>query len=502
MKRDILFVMVVLLILIAGCTNEQQATAPTLQFQEMETTEPVSDATEPAPTVIQVDNDYIIFREPEEVKAHPFTPEELDDAQAVAQTVVDLMEQEQGVLTFQTEILAFDPMLTDIHIRQKIALSPVPGWNEEDYYAHYISYTLVYSAAYDHSKTFLSDVTRTTIGIHLYRDNETDPWHEESSGVPTAEYSHTLLNKDALSEWVYDDKQILAGYHPTAQEYWLYICDQKTGIVIYETRIVESDPTMQFKESVPQTGAPISPQPGDTSVTWDAEKAVGYPADADCSDLELLEKWLAVEGLTYQDLDERNCDQLILVVAQDDGIQTITVCYERLESGEWEPVDSLTRMHGFTGSNGIAHNRRRNTNTSPAGLWALGTAFGNAEKPNGIQMPWRDITPNSDWVCDANSIYFNTWQERDDPLLESGWDYGDVEHLEDYVTQYAYAVVIEYNTPPYTIPDRGCAIFLHCSRGATGGCIGLNETDMLDILLWLDPKNNPHILITGFQRET
>jgi L,D-peptidoglycan transpeptidase YkuD (ErfK/YbiS/YcfS/YnhG family) len=115
-------------------------------------------------------------------------------------------------------------------------------------------------------------------------------------------------------------------------------------------------------------------------------------------------------------------------------------------------------------------------------------------------MPWGNVTPNSDWVCDANSIYFNTWQERDDPTLESGWDYGDVEHLEDYVTQYAYAVVIQYNTPPYTIPDRGCAIFLHCSRGATGGCIGLNETDMLDTLLWLDPELNPHILITGYQK--
>lgn len=500
MKRNILFFMAMLLILMVGCTNEQQPTTPPLTFQEPETTMPAFDATEPAPTVIQVDDDYIIFHEPEEINVHPFTQEELDNAHAIAQTVVDLMVQEQGVLTFQAEILAFDPMLTDIHIRQKIALSPVLGWTEDEYYRHSISFTLVYSATYDHSKTFLSDVTHTTIGIHLHRVNETDPWYVEANGVPTAEYSHTLLGGEALSELERNDEQFIAGYHPTEQEYWLYICDPETGMVNYETRIVELVPDKRFKESVPQSGDPISPQPGDTTATWDAERAAAYPADSDCTDLQLLEKWLAVEGLTFKDLDERNCNQLILVSAQDDGVRTITVCYEREESGEWVPTEQLGRMNGFTGSNGIDHNRRRNTNTSPAGLWALGTAFGNAEKPHGIQMPWRDVTPNSDWVCDANSIYFNTWQERDDPNLSSGWDYGDVEHLEDYVTQYAYAVIIEYNTPPYTIPDRGCAIFLHCSKGATGGCIGLNETDMLDTLLWLDPVRNPHILIAGYQK--
>ena len=76
----------------------------------------------------------------------------------------------------------------------------------------------------------------------------------------------------------------------------------------------------------------------------------------------------------------------------------------------------------------------------------------------------------------------------------------DVEHLEDYQSAYAYACVIRFNTAPYTIPERGCAIFFHCSKGATGGCIGLPEADMVNTLLWLDPQENPYILITGYQR--
>ena len=309
-----------------------------------------------------------------------------------------------------------------------------------------------------------------------------EPWHYRYVGKEAAREIH----EQGLCLEEYLDQVI--------------IIPPETEPIPTESIETEPDVTVLFPKSIPQTGDPITPQPGDTTETWDAEIASAYPDDSACTDIQLLEKWLTVEGLTFEDLDERNCDQLILVSAQDDGVRTTTVCYERQASGEWVSVEHLGRMNGFTGSNGIAHNRRRNTNTSPAGLWALGTAFGNAEKPHGIRMPWRDVTPNSDWVCDANSVYFNTWQERDDPNLISGWDYGDVEHLEDYVTQYAYAVVIQYNTPPYTIPDRGCAIFLHCSRGATGGCIGLNETDMLDTMLWLDPECAPHILITGYQK--
>ena len=260
-------------------------------------------------------------------------------------------------------------------------------------------------------------------------------------------------------------------------------------------------PTLpEWKGSAWQEGDPITPQPGDTAETWDAVKAADFPADLWCTDLGLLEKWMAVEGLTRADLDARDCDQLILAVAQDlDGVSTLTICYERQEDGTWAPVEHLGRMAGYTGSKGIQHDRQRNTRRSPAGLWALGSAFGVAEQPADLKVPWRDVTPQSDWVCDANSIYFNTWQERDDPNLTETWNRNDVEHLEDYDVTYRYSVVIEYNTPPYVIPDRGCAIFLHCSDHPTSGCIGLLEEDMLATLKWLDHSKNPNILITGYQ---
>ncbi|MBR6376740.1 MAG: hypothetical protein IKS05_03135 [Oscillospiraceae bacterium] len=248
---------------------------------------------------------------------------------------------------------------------------------------------------------------------------------------------------------------------------------------------------------------PLIPyQRGDTTPTWRPELAENYPQDGDCDGALLLEKWMAVEGLTHADLEARNCRQLILTAAQPtDGVAAITVCYARSDEGEYVPVSGLDRLHGFVGKRGVMHNRRRNTYTSPAGLWAIGMAFGNEAPPENLKLPWRQVTPNSDWVCDEASPYFNTWQERDDPGLIPWGD--DVEHLEDYPTLYAWACVIEYNRPPDVIPDRGCAIFLHCSERGTGGCVGLLPEDMRAVLQWLDPEKHPCILITGVNfRET
>lgn len=255
----------------------------------------------------------------------------------------------------------------------------------------------------------------------------------------------------------------------------------------------------QTSEASPEPPPPAIPyQRGDTTPTWRPELAAQYPADADCSAALLLEKWMAVEGLRPADLDERDCRQLILVVARPaDSATTLTVCFERAEDGAFRPVAGLDRLQGFVGKNGIQHDRRRNTNTTPAGLWAIGTAFGNEPPPDGLKLPWRQVTPNSDWVCDDQSPYFNTWQERDDPSLIPWSD--DAEHLADYPTQYAWACVIEFNRPPDVVPDRGCAIFLHCSRGGTGGCVGLRREDMRAVLRWLDAEKHPYILIAGAQ---
>lgn len=115
-------------------------------------------------------------------------------------------------------------------------------------------------------------------------------------------------------------------------------------------------------------------------------------------------------------------------------------------------------------------------------------------------MPWRDVTPNSEWVGDEDSHYFNTWQKCDDPMITGDWDHTEGKHLEDYPTLYAYAVTVLYNIPPHTVPNRSCAVFLHCSKAGTGGCFGLPREDLVRVLCWLEPTRSPHIFVTGFER--
>ena len=287
---------------------------------------------------------------------------------------------------------------------------------------------------------------------------------------------------------------------PTATTLPSIPAEQAISTEVESAAALSSPVTDETREPTTPTGPIIPWQPGDTTPTWKPELAEGYPADEACDADLLLEKWMTVEGLSCADLDVRNCRQLILAAAQPtDGVETITVCYERTDEGDFVPVPGLERLHGFVGKNGVMHNRRRNTDTSPAGLWAIGMAFGNQQPPEGLKLPWRQVTPNSDWVCDEASPYFNTWQERDDPTLIPWSD--DVEHLENYPTLYAWACVIEFNRPPDVIPDRGCAIFLHCSEGGTGGCVGLLREDMGAVLQWLDPEKHPCILITGVNKQ-
>lgn len=265
----------------------------------------------------------------------------------------------------------------------------------------------------------------------------------------------------------------------------------------------EQSPTMLSPSEEAPTNEQMPPdtdhfQYGDTTATWNLEIAERYPRDEECTPELLLEKWLSVEGLTFQDLEERYCSQLLLTVALDtDGVETINFCYKLQADGCWECVPNLVGLRGHVAKYGIAHNRVIDSYTSPAGLWALGMAFGNAPKPDGLLLPWRDVTPSSDWVCDTKSRYFNTWQERDDPYCDEIWDYEAGEHLADYPYSYAYSCVIEFNTGDNMVPSRGCAIFLHCGDDYTAGCVSLPEDSLLDILLWLDPNCNPYILITG-----
>ena len=139
-------------------------------------------------------------------------------------------------------------------------------------------------------------------------------------------------------------------------------------------------------------------------------------------------------------------DQIVLAV---DHALTF---WEKAEDGAWQ-----LRMEAACGygKNGLvlAEERIMGSKTTPVGAFPLTLAFGTGENP-GTDMTWRQITEASYW-SEAEDESFNTWVESETPVPG--------EHLIDYY-QYKYAVNIGFNLEDI-VYSRGCAIFLHCSRG-------------------------------------
>lgn len=106
-------------------------------------------------------------------------------------------------------------------------------------------------------------------------------------------------------------------------------------------------------------------------------------------------------------------------------------------------------------------------------------------------MTWRAVTEASYWVDDPASNYYNQWVEGVD-----GADWDSAEDLSGMPKNYAYAVVVEYNTDN-TIAGKGSAIFLHCKTDPTSGCIAAPQEAILKILKWLSEEKNPGMLIVG-----
>lgn len=178
--------------------------------------------------------------------------------------------------------------------------------------------------------------------------------------------------------------------------------------------------------------------------------------------------------------------QRVSVIAA--GFTATITCLDLKRRSDWKPVAGLRNLHGFLGRNGISADKRESDGCTPAGLFRLGGAFGTKPQPK-TKMPWRQITPDSWWVDDPESPWYNQWIEVPN---HDGW--ASAEHLIDFPAEYAYAVVVLYNTDDI-VPGKGSAIFLHCGDAPTSGCIAVKESDLLLILKWLDPEKHPDILI-------
>jgi L,D-peptidoglycan transpeptidase YkuD (ErfK/YbiS/YcfS/YnhG family) len=202
--------------------------------------------------------------------------------------------------------------------------------------------------------------------------------------------------------------------------------------------------------------------------------------------------------------------QVVVVTARSwSSSHAVLRTWERLPEGGWqlrgEPVRARVGRHGFV----PAEQRRQNSGTSPAGTFAVVSAFGNGSDP-GTALPYRRVERNDWWTYDPRDPgSYNVLQPRRVP--SSRWRTAWAEHLSAYGGQYRYVAVLDFNLPEgvHRVPGGqrladvpadirlGGGIFLHVSGpDATAGCVSVPRATMRRVLRWLDPAAHP-VLVMG-----
>ena len=106
-----------------------------------------------------------------------------------------------------------------------------------------------------------------------------------------------------------------------------------------------------------------------------------------------------------------------------------------------------------------------------------------------MRFSYRVVTSSAIvWDDDPGSALYNEWV--DTTSQNAGVDPEPMYN----VPAYSYGAVIAYNSA--RTPGLGSAIFLHVGTGgATAGCVSLPASQLLEVLRWLDPSQQPRIVM-------
>ncbi|GAA2671657.1 L,D-transpeptidase family protein [Streptomyces lunalinharesii] len=182
--------------------------------------------------------------------------------------------------------------------------------------------------------------------------------------------------------------------------------------------------------------------------------------------------------------------QLIIAVAPRTDATTGALTWWDRRGGRWVMAGSAPARFGAKGLV-EGSERRQGTDTTPTGLYDLPYGFGIKAAPRGTSVPYRRVNRNSWWCEDDRSRAYNRWAEP----LPADCRAAESEHLADFGTQYARALVIGFNYDE-PVRGRGAGIFLHVNgRAATAGCVSATADAVRRILAWAEPRQRPHIAI-------
>jgi L,D-peptidoglycan transpeptidase YkuD (ErfK/YbiS/YcfS/YnhG family) len=181
--------------------------------------------------------------------------------------------------------------------------------------------------------------------------------------------------------------------------------------------------------------------------------------------------------------------QLITVTAASYGTTYATLRAYRMSGGKW--IEVFGPWTARVGYNGVARpgKKREGDGKTPSGSYGFSFFFG-VDAAQHFAFPFRHAYAYDYWDDDQASPRYNEWV---DAKTANPGAHPEPMHN---VPAYDYAAVIAYNTA--RVPGLGSAIFLHVGTGgSTAGCVSLPKAELMKVLGWLTPADDPRITIAA-----
>lgn len=203
--------------------------------------------------------------------------------------------------------------------------------------------------------------------------------------------------------------------------------------------------------------------------------------------IDLLNKFVKKNRNNVKDIR-----QLLIAYNTNDNLnEGLLFAFEK-DNSIWKPVFKNYQVN--IGTKGFAKINKKIEGDlkAPTGLFPLRFAFGYLKNID-TKLKFITLTDNDYWITDPKSKWYNKWV-HDIPS-----DASKYEKMRRSDKLHKYGLAIGYNE--INKPGRGSAITMHVERKkgfATAGCLSLPEENVKQIIRWLDPDMNPHILMGNY----
>ena len=129
---------------------------------------------------------------------------------------------------------------------------------------------------------------------------------------------------------------------------------------------------------------------------------------------------------------------------------------------------------------------------APAGIFSLKQAFGY--NPFVAEYPYEVYSATDHCVDDVNSKLYNKIVDSKKVTI----DYKSKEHMKFPKDYYKYGIVVNHNHIDEYGAKKGAGscIFIHIKKVPTAGCTVMSESEMKELIEWLEVKSNP-LLVQG-----